>query len=120
MNEIDEQWQLLEVRRTHKYVGTYRYQDRWEDVGQFRIKHKFGGITDEEDMCEPYTSYIRVVVKADATDELIKQALHDYFTQAGCHHEWDCCGCRSYYAWDVMKLEDESEWLVIQNSSRNY
>ena len=55
------------------------------------------------------------------TDDVIKRALKDTFTKAGCSHDYDCCGCRSTYVTSVTYVDLENrKWVVLTHSSRNY
>jgi hypothetical protein len=114
----------LELRVTHKYVGTYQHEDVWKDLGSFEITYTERWVReqeDEQDFIEPLKQIHTVHVDSDAPVEEISQALQDTFTQVGCHHEYDCCGCRSYYAKKPTRISDDSSvWNIEVNSWRNY
>lgn len=112
----------LEKRNTHKYVGSWQHEDDWETLGTMEVLQDNTIVTDDEDICEPWQRMILLKINEDVKvdDDTIKRALRDTFTKAGCSHEHDCCGCRSYYGHPKLIDKDEREWLVIQTSSRNY
>jgi hypothetical protein len=113
--------EALQLRKTHRYVGTFQHEDEWEDVGTFRIIAR-GEVIDgaEDDYCEP-TSQV-LIAEVDAKDGIasreIKTALENSHTRAGCHHEWDCCGCRSYHA--TAEHIGGVTWRITVTSSRNF
>lgn len=118
----------LELRVSNKYVGTYQHEDEWKTVGEYTIlSTKKWKLIDEEDFdpTEPTkTIYTLLVIPDDdASIEDISRALRDTFTQVGCHHEYDCCGCRSWYA-DKPDYsyadEDGLHYELTVNSYRNY
>lgn len=118
----------LELRVTHKYVGSYQHEDEWKTVGEYGvIQSEMLVKVDEDDFdpTEPVTVYYWVKVTSDfgSNVEEVGQALKDSFTQVGCHHEYDCCGCRSFYAEKpelITQGEDCEEWKIKVNSYRNY
>lgn len=112
----------LEKRLTHTYVGTYQHLDRWETIGtgdEIGSRELPLSEEEEEDYCEPRRREVFILVKSDKPEDDIKQALHDSYTQHDCHHEYDCCGCRSYYARDIKRLTGDL-WRVEVYSSRNF
>ena len=113
--------ELLEIRRTRRYVGTYRHLDRWDRVGTLRRVQTHVRDIDPEDPCEPLEHQHIVCVEADrgVPSDQIEAALRDHYSSAGCAHEWDCCGCRSFYAESVTRL-DRSRYAVRVLSSRNF
>lgn len=112
----------LMLRKSHKFVGSYQHEDNWEYIGRYVIVEQQLFYTDPDDMCEPMSLKMRLWVKPMGVVEpdQIKQALRDSFTMNGCHHAWDCCGCRGFYASLVEYNDITDEWLVTQSSSRNY
>lgn len=112
----------LSLRVSHRYVGTWRHLDQWRVIGVYnKIKSEtINSDATSEDICEPLDHVHSVqVIAAGATDEDIVKALTSEFTMVGCSHEWDCCGCRSYYANQVSKMAD-GRWEVRVHSSRNF
>lgn len=118
--------QTLELRKTHRYVGTYSHLDAWETVGTFEVLGKTGTkITDEEDPCEPFEYYLIVRVVPSHRRTTVKtliRALEDCHSRRGCAHEYDCCGCYSYcaYAWPVCRTVEDRTFMVRVTGSRNY
>lgn len=112
----------LRQRLTHKYVGTCRDLDEWEPIGALTILSTVTLPVEDDDICEPRTQRHMIVVDEAAEskgDEMVTKALHAEFTQAGCSHDYDCCGCRSYSTGRVQKLTGRL-WCVEVHSSRNY
>jgi hypothetical protein len=115
----------LEKRLTHTYVGTYSHLDKWSWIADYdELCHRQLPPTETEefDCCEPlrYEIYALLTnVDSDVTDKDIEDALRDTYTSHGCHHDYDCCGCRSWWADEVTKV-DTKLWRVIVGSSRNY
>lgn len=111
----------LSIRMTHRYRSGWAGLDDWKSVGQFEIEARGKAEEDEEDMCEGRSQplFVRVEKARKVTDDTIRRALQSQFSYSHCQHEYDCCGCRSYHAFDVRKL-GKGYWLVVQTSSRNY
>lgn len=121
--------QTLELRLTHVYADTWRNEDEWKDIGEYEIvsTQKWREITDDDDFdaTEPLKHIYEVVVVPNGAGRLddIDQALIDAFSHSGCHHEYDCCGCRSFSAQKpeyLYKHEDGWHYRVTVNSYRNY
>lgn len=117
----------LELRITHKYVGTYQHEDEWKVIGEYDILQSIKWRKVDEDDYDPTepmaVDYWVKVTPEDATKEEVRKALKDSFTMGGCHHEYDCCGCRSYYAETPVLLEvgvDCEVWKIKVHSYRNY
>lgn len=117
--------QTLELRVTHKYVGTYQHEDEYKKVGKYEViqSEQWDKVT--EDMTEPTTIYywVKVHPNLGVPDSEVRMALTDTFSHIGCHHDYDCCGCRSFWAKDPELLSRDGvveEWKVIVDSRRNY
>lgn len=118
----------LKSRQTRKYVGTYQHLDEWQHIGDYEVLETRTKEIDDDDPCDPARTTMIVAIKCDDPDEsdaIIRKALHDTFTHAGCHHEYDCCGCRSFAVTSVKRLHRKSRlfdqmWRVNVYSSRNY
>lgn len=115
----------LAVRTSHRYVGSCRGLDNWDNIGLGLISSTRGCLRTEEaenDPCDPRTvlHIVKVQVSAFTPLDTIKQALRDYFQQVGCHHEYDCCGCWSHRVRGVRRLGNDRRWAVMVSSSRNY
>jgi hypothetical protein len=114
--------QTLSLRLTHSYVGTWQHLDKWEGLGSIdEIGSRELPLNEEQenDHCEPKGREVFCLVTSEAEDAKIICALHDTYTQWGCSHEYDCCGCRSYTAQDVKRVTGNL-WRVEVWSSRNY
>ena len=112
----------LQKRVSHKYVDEYDYLDDWDSLGKVRtIARSEPEYDDREENIEDAYSvkeFVRVELYDDASEDDIRQALNDVYTHVGCAHEYDCCGCRSYWATSTHIKDDL--WLVSIASSRNF
>jgi hypothetical protein len=86
----------LYLRKTHKYVDSCRDLDKHEYICSVKLTPPQ---TTEEpqdfDDGGKYVRFGRIPAGASKKDrEDILQAARDTFTKWGCHHEYDCCGCR--------------------------
>ena len=109
----------LSLRHTRTYVGAFAHLDDWTSIGSAEVLSHESKLLDEQDMCDPTEIVLQVAVSSDASPEDIDKALRDSFTQVGCAHEHDCCGCTSTYVQDVTQMPD-GNWQITQRSSRNY
>ncbi len=109
----------LQVRETHKYVGTYQHLDRWREIGRARVIGTEQISKDADGIEEAQVVRHTVTVHSEAPDDEIARALRDTFTRQGCAHEYDCCGCWSHTARRPRKLSPGC-WEVDVSSSRNY
>ena len=116
---MTDELQTLELRLTHKYVGTHKGLDEWKTIGSFREISRISETDDSSDYENTVTTInVRVQDREPGlTIEQIAQALADHYTNWGCAHEHDCCGCRLDSATAVCTVNG---WTVTQNSSRNY
>lgn len=112
--------ETLELRKTHRYVGSYRHLDTWEPVGVVRCLSTHVLDLDESDPCEPmqHTHIVCVEVERGNRQDDVINALRDHYTVAGCHHEHDCCGCRSFHVRDVRPAPG-GRYEVEVHSTRN-
>jgi hypothetical protein len=118
----------LSVRLTRRYVGTYKHLDEWRDIGGYEVLETRTKHVDDADVTAPARTTIVVAIKCDDPDEsdaIIRKALYDTFTHEGCHHEYDCCGCRSFSVTNIKRLHRKSRlfdqmWRVNVYSSRNF
>lgn len=118
----------LEIRITRRYRSAWSSMDEWRKIGTLEAVAR-GALTDKTSPEDWYDDGSRgptfahiVKVKRDnkrVTDKDVRQALRDTFTYSHCTHEYDCCGCRSYHAYDVHKQSYGDAWVVIQTSSHN-
>lgn len=112
--------EALEVRLTRNFVGTWQHEDEWGVIGTFDRIFTEMVSEDREDPCEPQTMrhIVRISCDEPQPKDRVVRALNDSNTIAGCSHEYDCCGCRSYYATARHLVEDLYEVMI--DSSRNY
>ena len=109
----------LSIRVTNKYVGRYRHLDQWQEIGTYEILKSHTVCTDEEDICEPQLTTHEVLVTSSSPEADVRKALDSEFTLAGCAHDWDCCGCRSFHTRKTERVTGDL-WCVEVSSSRNY
>ena len=108
----------LRVRKTQKYRDGWSFLDEWEDIGSYHIKAESPKIFDEEDHEDSFHQNLFVRVSSDASHSDIQRALEQELSGSSCQHEWDCCGCYSYYA--TARWLSDDLWLVLYSGSRNY
>lgn len=110
----------LSRRLTQKYVGTYRHLDEWQEIGSYTVLST--DTTPGKDLEESLTSVHMVLIDEEADKAGVVQidrALHDEFTVSDCHHDYDCCGCRSFRTHEAKPITGRL-WCVTVHSSRNY
>lgn len=107
----------LSTRLTHRYVGTYKHLDRWQNVGPVRLTP--GRVVAESNGYDEGNTYVRwaTVPRGQSVDKTVR-ALEDTLSSHGCAHEWDCCGCASY---STRVIHRHGRRLVLKTSvSYNY
>ena len=117
--------QTLKLRQSYKYQDPWNYNDTWKEVGEYEVIQSQKWVQVTEDMTEPMKQHywVKVHPNLGVTDSEVRMALIDTFSHVGCHHDYDCCGCRSFYASNPEHLAsdvDWEEWKVTVNSMRNY
>lgn len=117
--------QPLELKVTRTYVDTFSHLDQWKKVGEYEVIQSEQWAKVTEDMTEPmqHIYWVKVHPNLGVTDSEVRIALIDTFSHVGCHHDYDCCGCRSFYAKEPELLTrdgDIEEWKVTVDSGRNY
>ena len=109
---------ILEIRKTHRYRDGWSYEDEWEEIGEFEVMARGEKAYDDESYEEAFTQNLFVHVKSEASEEDIRRALQNTLSGSSCRHDYDCCGCYSYYA--VASPLTRDYWLVKYSGSRNY
>lgn len=74
------------------------------------------------DLEETVTSRVCLTIKrlyGNPTVDQIKLAIRQTFGGSHCSHEYDCCGCRSYYVSKIRKIKPHT-WIFTVTSSRNF
>ncbi len=113
---------LLQRRLTHKYVGSYQHLDAWRDLGwakllgsvkQLRVAHDF----DDGGEIGFTVAVPKAVLEQHGRRE-VERALRDMYSQWGCGHERDCCGCALIRA--DAKHTKRREFFVRQSIGFNY
>lgn len=87
----------LYARKTHRYVDTYRHLDRRDFVAAVRVTPP-RQVREPESYDDGGDYIVHVRAPAAAADKNLSQALRDTLSYQGCHHEYDCCGCKSQRA----------------------
>ena len=94
-------------------------------IGTFMVEAKGTRYPDDDDeniedrYSERYVIDINIEDGEEGDHQFIRQAIRDTFTENHCQHEYDCCGCRSWYCRETYHIKD-GLWYVIVSSSRNY
>lgn len=117
--------EILAIRKTHRYVGTYRDMDEWEDIGEVTDMGQRLLSVDDDDPCEYTVRERKMHIRCDEPqpDERIERAIRDTYSSHGCAHEYDCCGCWSYHVTKVDKIDEggfDHVYRVEISASRNY
>jgi len=102
----------LDIRLTHKYVGSYKHNDEWFNIGDVQVLRIFERKADFEDGCDLY--FVQVNTKCN--DRGIRKALYDTFTSRGCSCEHDRCGCQSQYVTSTKCVNRSLNIWVIKTS----
>lgn len=110
----------LYVRCEDDRSPDYRVSEEFVAVAEVVWSTTIEPEDDVDDMCEPRTSVYRIKILCGSVDpETVREAIKwTHRTKGGCGHDWDCCGCRSYYVGDILQSGDE--WIFEVHSSRNF
>lgn len=120
---------ILQIRKTHGYRDGWSYLDEWEDIGTYEIEARGEKDYDPDSYEDAFSQVLMVRVESDASLDDIRRALQAAFSGSHCQHEYDCCGCYSYYATATPLTRDSeakasgteaSYWRVVYSGSRNY
>lgn len=120
--------EILAIRKTHKYVGSYRHMDEWQEIGTMdHIGQRLLSV-DDDDPCEYTTTEKTLRIRCDEIQpaERVERAIRDSINSHGCAHEYDCCGCWSTHVTSVTPMFTGSDttkpqlYRVVTASSRNY
>jgi hypothetical protein len=86
----------LSLRKTSKYVDSYRHLDREEFVCSVKLTTPTMLRAPEDfDDGGQYVRFGRIPAGASRKDRRdIVQAARDTFSHWGCSHQHDCCGCQ--------------------------
>ena len=105
------------ARISHRYIDEYKHLDGERFVATVRLtprkQTREGNGYDDKGTYVQYLRVPRNVAKKD-----LAQALRDTMGYSGCTHEYDCCGCSSYYV--SVKSTGSRTMQVVTNVSRNY
>ncbi|WP_274643992.1 hypothetical protein [Pseudomonas serbica] len=127
----------IESRLTSRYVQGYAHLDNWERVCDARKSKSYmvAAPSDEEASDGGSTALLVVLTPAEldaakntyrrvagngrlSFTRWMNRAIEESLSGGGCGHEYDCCGCASYYA-DAHRTKPR-EFSVIVRLSYNY
>lgn len=127
----------IESRQTSRYVQGYAHLDDWAQVCNARTTAtRVVAAPDEEEASDGGSTALLVVLTPAQLSEAknnyrrmagenkqtftrwMNRAIEASLSGGGCGHEYDCCGCASYYA-DSHRTKPR-EFSVIVRRSYNY
>jgi hypothetical protein len=127
----------IESRQTSRYVQGYAHLDDWAQVCNARASKPYVVATPSGEEASDGGSTARLVVLTPAQLKAAKlsyrreagngrlsftkwmtRAIEASQSGGGCGHEYDCCGCASYYA-DAHRTK-QREFSVVVRRSYNY
>ena len=111
----------VELRKTHKYVGTWKHLDDHEYLGVAKVLRGRELVQPLAYYEEPSHGPVRlfsVIVPRGVDRKKWEHALTDTFSSWGCSHEYDCCGCASYSA--RVRFVSKRRAVVHQSTTYNY
>lgn len=112
----------LYERKSFHYIDAYKHLDKevWLGTAKVLVRKRSRDDCDESyDYEERNTTRYSIQLPPHNTKpSVIRNALYNQFAGSSCTHEYDCCGCRSYYA--NVKQVSHRRWSVVVTSSRNY
>lgn len=105
-------------RLTNRYVDSYRHLDRSKFLGTVKLTppRKVREPREQDAYYDEGTYLLHARAPAGSPD--LTGALRSTLTHSGCHHEYDCCGCRSVRA-NVRKVSAR-DYVVTYDVSFNY
>lgn len=111
-------FQHFYVRLTNRYVGScdHMNEHRYAFTGRV-VPSKT--LAEGDGYNEERVQLLVVRVLSGSTNPSDDaRAIRDTFTKAGCHHEYDCCGCASHHA-SVRRISGR-EYSVRLTTYWNY
>ncbi len=115
--------QTVEKRNTSRYIDAYSHLDEWgPEFITIKVLAARRKPIDEDSWEGEGETTGKVVVMSNPYNlnrDEIRNMLYSHFSQSGCNHEYDCCGCMSTYA-SVYKLRKPREFRVDLSFRRNY
>lgn len=109
---------VLQIRKTHTYVGDYAHLDEWDDIGAVRLIAR-EVVREPGDHEDGGSVQFMVRVSSDQPAERIREALSDTFSHHGCAHDYDCCGCASHTVGNIQH-EGGTIWSFVRSTSYNF
>ncbi len=116
----------LQIRLSHKYVGTYAYLDDWDTIGEITLENNFDEEVKQHDCWENIRQISITTIDQDSETKLpeaqIIRAIEECMSHGGCACSRDCCGCVSTTATVIINRDpiDPERIFVHQAHSRNY
>lgn len=127
----------IEARLTTRYVQGYAHLDNWVRVCDARITApRVVALPDDEEASDGgAVARLVVLTPADLTaarnahrrsggdktqsfTKWMNRAIEESLSGGGCGHEYDCCGCASFYA-DAHRIKPRV-FSVVMRTSYNY
>lgn len=127
----------IESRQTSRYVQGYAHLDDWAQVCNARTTApRVVALPDDEEASDGGSTALLVVLtpaqlsaaknnhrrmageNKPSFTRWMNRAIEETLSGGGCGHEYDCCGCASYYA-DSHRTKDR-EFSVVVRRSYNY
>ena len=105
------------ARTSHHYIDEFKHLDGEKFVAKVRLTPpKRTAEGNGYDDGGSWVQYLRVPRNVDKKE--LATALRHTMGYSGCTHEYDCCGCASYYV--SAKSTGSRTMKVTTNVSRNY
>ena len=103
-------------RLTHRFTLGWSSEDQWGDA--VTLKALPARLTMESDEGQSARYIQRLIAPSDQRKADLSRAIADTMTSSRCRHEYDCCGCPSYYA--SVRRVSSREYVARISVSYNY
>lgn len=108
----------ISLRKTHKYVDSYRHLDEEEYLGEVKVTPERK--TEEGNGFDDLGTYVRFArIPVGMDKEKAIKALGDTLSNWGCAHEYDCCGCM-LSSTSVYPTTSPRTLRLVSRFGRNY
>lgn len=105
------------ARTSHQYIDEYKHLDSERFVAKVRLTPPKRTIeSNGYDDGGAWVQYLRVPRNVNKKD--LALALRHTMGYSGCTHDYDCCGCASYYV--SVQLTSPRKMMVRTSVSFNY
>lgn len=110
-----------------EYRTTFRYQPAWSYMDEFQcFPGKYFTVVDTVEVKPRHPEYPergptllhQVIAPRGMKRKDVERCLREQFTTGGCHHEYDCCGCR--FSSCYPRYRGKRRWSVLEYVSFNY